>query len=184
MTEELIRAAQSGSDAHTLALIKKFDPLLHKLSYELGYEDAYYDLLLDYLKLILSINLDSFHNLSEASLVSYLIKSIRNSFIRLNIKAKKNTIKTVPFSDLSDQQKYYTESKQVIHNDFSDFYFEQLKSYISEKEWEIIELVYIKGYTVSEIANQRNISRQAVNQIKKRALRKLKDAMQKTLWIL
>ena len=127
VTEELIRAAQSGSDTHTLELIRKFDPLLHKLSYDLGYEDAYYDLLLDYLKLILSINIDSIHDLSEASLVSYLVTFIRNSFIRLNNKVKKNSIKTVFFSDLSDQQKYYTESKQAVYDDYSDFYFEQLK---------------------------------------------------------
>jgi len=47
-------------------------------------------------------------------------------------------------------------------------------SILSEKEFEIIKLMYISEMPVSEIARQKNISIQAVYQIRNRALQKLR----------
>lgn len=58
MLDETIASAQHNNSESLLALIEKFKPLLKKYAYKLHYEDAYYDLQLDFIQIILTINLD------------------------------------------------------------------------------------------------------------------------------
>lgn len=59
MLDETIASAQHNNSESLLALIEKFKPLLKKYAYKLHYEDAYYDLQLDFIQIILTINLDA-----------------------------------------------------------------------------------------------------------------------------
>ena len=45
---------------------------------------------------------------------------------------------------------------------------------LTSREMMVLKAVYEKGYTVSEVATSLGVSRQNVNQIKKRAIMKLK----------
>ena len=48
---------------------------------------------------------------------------------------------------------------------------------LNKKESRVIYLVYVQGYSTAEIAKANHKSRQAVNQLKQRALRKIRDAV-------
>ena len=53
-----------------------------------------------------------------------------------------------------------------------------LRSYLTETEYEIILLYIFYGYTIAEIARGKGLSRQAVNQQKRSAMEKLRNAAQ------
>ena len=48
---------------------------------------------------------------------------------------------------------------------------------MNKKEWFIIEQIFIKGRTAAEIGNLMGVTRQAVNQIKIRSLKKIKRVL-------
>ena len=75
MLDETIASAQHNNSESLLALIEKFKPLLKKYAYKLHYEDAYYDLQLDFIQIILTINLDAQNQKSEGALVNYMGQS-------------------------------------------------------------------------------------------------------------
>lgn len=172
MTIYLIQKSQEGDGEATLKLIEKFNPLLRKYAYKLHYDDSYNDLLVDFITLIYNIRLDHLHNKGEGCIVSYMCKSIRSSFIK-KLTAIKILHNCSLYSELSDSELYYVDVLSSIHDEYFKDDLSEAYSILSESEMYIIKMVYSCGYTVSEIAFIQGISRQAVNQMKKRALKKL-----------
>ncbi|OYO91836.1 hypothetical protein CG709_12665 [Lachnotalea glycerini] len=78
------------------------------------------------------------------------------------------------YSNLSESEQYYIESLSATNDSHFKLYMESLQDFLTAPEISIIELVYYYGFSVNDIANFYGISRQAVNQMKNRALRKLK----------
>lgn len=88
--------------------------------------------------------------------------------------ALKKLHNVVPYSSLSDEQLFYLESSLAI---FDKYYMLELigvESVLTELELSIVKMIYLLDYSVKEIALIYGISRQAVNQTKKRAIQKLK----------
>ena len=83
------------------------------------------------------------------------------------------------FSELTDEGQYYIQSTPAIDSQFSEIEFISNLSVLTQFEAEIITLIFYYGYKVSEIAKSRNVSRQAINQAKKRAIKKLKERQYK-----
>lgn len=152
--------------------INKFKPLLKKYAYKLYYEDAYNDLLVDFIELIHNINLDHIHDKCEGKMVSYIYKSINSSFIK-KLMALKKLHNCILYSELSENQSYYIN---IISSKNDEYFIHELPDIslvLTKKEFLIIKMIYWSGYTVAEIAFVFGISRQAVNQMKRRALKKL-----------
>jgi RNA polymerase sigma factor (sigma-70 family) len=98
----------------------------------------------------------------------------------------------IPSRVMSDKSKTKPE---LVHNDFlydnspetdivdSDFYklsddkFEisNLMKILSQKEIDILNLIYVDGYTYDEVAIMYNVTRQAINTMAKKSLKKIKD---------
>ncbi|HCF71102.1 MAG TPA: sigma-70 family RNA polymerase sigma factor [Syntrophomonas sp.] len=178
MTEELIIKSQRGDSEATLMLIKKFEPLLKKYAYKLYYDDAYSDLLFDFIELLHHIRLDRMRGLSEGILISYIGTSIRSSYIKRLIDLKKLR-SFVPYSALSDGELYYAEATSATADPHFKLEMTGIDQVLTELELSIIKMIYLLGYTVTETANIYGISRQAVNQTKKRALQKLARWLQR-----
>lgn len=173
MTKNLIIQSQTGNSDATLKLIDKFDPLLKKYAYRLFYEDAYNDLLFDFIKFLSNIQLDALRNTNEGTLVSYIHTSIRSDYIKRLIALKK-LHNFVPYSALSDNQLYYAEVASATSNSYFEFEFKEIECELTELELLVVKMFYLMGYSAAEIASTRGTSRQAVNQAKNRALKKLK----------
>jgi len=173
MTKDLIIQSQTGDSEATLKLIEKFDPLLKKYAYVLFYEDAYNDLLLDFLKFLNKLRLDTLRNTNEGTLVSYIHTSIRSNYIKRLIALKK-LHNFVPYSALSDSELYYAETAIAASDTHFDFEFTEVEHILTELELLIVKMIYLMGYSVEEIASIHSTSRQAVNQAKNRALKKLR----------
>lgn len=173
MIANLINLSQKGINDATLSLIEKFNPVLKKYAYQLFYEDAYNDLLLDLIELLHNIRLDLILDKSEGSLVSYLATSIRRSYIKRLIELKQAQ-KFILYTDLSDGELYRVEAVTSTYDNYFTFELLDMKHKLTKSESTVINLIYLSCYTVPEIAGLYGISRQAVNQTKKRALIKLK----------
>ncbi len=59
------------------------------------------------------------------------------------------------------------------------FSWKILKKYLTENEFDVIYKHFFCGFTVSDIALIKKVSRQAVNQVKTRAIKKLSNAFEK-----
>lgn len=80
-------------------------------------------------------------------------------------------------SDLTQEQMYYVEAR-TAKEDKRDILKElKVSNVLNKNEYQIIRLIYMEGYTSAEIARMANKSRQAVNQIKIRALKKIKSIL-------
>ena len=175
MTIDIIQKSQSGDGDATLMLIEKFNPLLKKYAYKLRYEDAYNDLVIDFIEMLHNIQVDCIHNKNEGGIVSYICTSIHSSYIKklIEIKRLRNLIL---FSDLNESEQYYIENLSSTNDTYCNCELSFVKGILTKPEMSIIKMIYCSGYTVMETAHVYDISRQAVNQMKKRALKKLKNA--------
>jgi RNA polymerase sigma factor (sigma-70 family) len=180
MIEELINQSQAGDSEATLTLIKKFNPLLKKYAKKLYYDDAYNDLLLDFIELLHNIRLNRIRGPNERFLVSYICTSIRSSYIKRLISLKKLR-NYIPYSALSEGQLYYAEAASATSDPYLRLEITGFEKLLTQSELSIIKMIYLLDYTVTETADIYGISRQAVNQTKKRALQKLEKWLQTSI---
>jgi RNA polymerase sigma factor (sigma-70 family) len=177
MIIDLISNCQAGDQEAMLLLLEKFTPILKKYAYKLFYEDAYDDLVTDFIIIIKNIRLSQIHNNEDGALIIYISKSIKSCFLK-RLAILRNLQHIVVYSDLSEQELHQIESALAT----VDVYFKndmpELNSILTESELLVINLIFISTYTVKEIADGLGVSRQSVNQVKIRALKKI----QKSYW--
>ncbi len=174
MTVDIIIKSQGGDGNATLMLIEKFSPLLKKYAFKLSYEDAYNDLLLDFIELLHNMQIENIHNKSEGSMVSYICTSVHSSYIKKLIEVKRLR-NILLYSDLNDNELYYIEAISATNDIYQEYELSFIKKILTKQELSVISMIYFTGYTVTEIANFYGTSRQAVNQMKNRALKKLRN---------
>jgi len=171
----IVKARDNDNDA-MLELIKRFRPLMLKYAKKLNYEDAYEDILFEFIRLVKSGVMDKLDDGQEGKVVSYIRECIKN-FYKKKIQKVVKLKKEIVLSDLTEDQLYFVRA-QLIQTDEIDILIEfGMKQLLSKKEEEILYLIYAKGYSAAEIARIWNESRQAVNQLKNRALQKVMDKM-------
>lgn len=164
MLDETITSAQRNNSESLLALIEKFKPLLKKYAYKLHYEDAYYDLQLDFIQIILTINLDAQNQKSEGALVNYICNSVQHAYCK---RLKAILDYTTPTVELDSPTNVQISNLLAApsHQEFSDFALD-VANILTEKEYQVIVLVYKYQLSSAEIARRLCTTRQNVNQCK------------------
>lgn len=158
-----------------LELIEMFDKLLRKYARLLRFEDAYEELRLFFIELILQLKNKEICDDNDGYIVSYISKAVRNQYIALS---KRRRMKTeIVLSDISEEQLIYVELQVATQNrsDISDYF--PRNNPLSSREEMILKAIFIEEYSVEEIARNLGISRQAVNQAKKRALERIRNSI-------
>lgn len=173
MTADVILRSQNGDKDATLFLVEKFNPLLKKYSFKLFYEDSYNDLLTDFLELIHNIQISALHCKDEGSVVNYISASIHNSYLK-RLRQIHEFRKFRSFSELNDTELYYIEVTCSTNDTYQECDSGSIGRVLSNSEQSLINMIYYLGYTPTEISKVIGVSRQAVNQMKNRALRKLR----------
>lgn len=180
---DLIVKAQQCDNASIDKLIKMFYPLIHFYSHSTitkDIEDIESDLTLFLIELIRNkINLATIRKKDNPTLYSYLRQSIYHKFIMLsknnNIYHKHNIL----FAELSEYSLQKAEAENAKHDSYFLDDFSNLKKYLTKLELQVIQRFILNRESISDIASSLNVSRQAVNQAKLRALKKLRTAF---LW--
>ena len=167
---------RQGDKSATLALVRRFDPLLHKYGRKLETEDGYNDMLLEFLCLLRSLDPGIFVRTDDGTMVSYIAKSVYHSYTKLLREKIRTTpptvcIDLVPESAFSDGLNIITEPSLP---------FELPQSLLTPKERQVVYLTDIRGYTLSEVARMQNTTRQNTSQTRKRALAKIKAYLEDT----
>ena len=168
-----IALAQSGDKSSMLALIEQFKPLITKYAKLLNTEDAFEEMRLVFIELIMELKLDKLRSRSDGVIVAYITKTIRTRYIAKN-RRRELEGNTVYWDDLDESLRRKLEPSNPLFSAEEDFIKAIPPGVLNEKEMDIITMIYLYGYTAAEVARERNITRQAVNQIKLRALKRLK----------
>ena len=162
-------------DAAALQLLGMFDKLLRKYARLLGTEDAYEELRLFFFELLDKLKSKELCSDSDGYAVNYISKSVKNQYIALS-KAR-NSRREDTFSDMSEEQMIYVEQIAATDDRVDISLSFALGNKLSEREKVILQQIFVDEYSIEEIAQQLNISRQAVNQAKNRALNKIREAL-------
>ena len=192
MLVDKIREAQRGNQDAMLYLIQKYMPLLSRYSKKLHQEDAYSELTLAFIELIHHIRIDRLISGSDGAITNYIaasviggaaftggigsLKNAYNAYIKKIMVEKDRITALEDFTEQDEFQLLNTLPEKASKFDFLEF----LRDFsdLTEKEKQILFLIYYENCSASEIADQMKTSRQNVNQIKVRAQSKIKSKLQ------
>lgn len=148
--------------------IETFNPLIKKYSRLLQYNEAESDLTTALI--IILCKMPRLQN--QALIVGYVAKSLKNEYIALSKKRQR-------------QANHELLRDEVLVSEDGDLDIEltvdvkNALSKLTENQKYIIYLKYYLDYSDAEIASILNISRQAVNKLKRAALQKLKALLER-----
>lgn len=80
------------------------------------------------------------------------------------------------YEEVTEEQAYYVQASCAREDTASLFLEFNTGNLLNQREQRVIHQIFVEGYTTAEIARLSHKSRQAVNQLKHRALKKLRDA--------
>lgn len=165
--------AQKNHNEDLENIIKDFTPLIRKFASKLYYEDAFADLQLEFIEIILCIDTERFRNYEESQILSYIKISMKNAYIKLSRKAHIDEMNIFYVEDVRD------ELEKSHYDDYESVFFEDVKKFLTPNEFDVIYKHFFCGLTISNIASAKGISRQAANQLKSRAIKKLSKVFEK-----
>lgn len=162
---KIIDVKKNNKDESMLDILAIFDNIINKYSRKLNGEDTKQDLYVFLIKLINNIDELSIVNYEDKQVLSYFSKSLKNEYIRLS---KKN--------DRRKNNEDYNCEDRVWGYNFIESNIEVVDSIknLNNYEKKIIKMVVLNWYSVSEVAKKTGKSRQAISQVKNRAISKLK----------
>ena len=105
-----------------------------------------------------------------------LYSQLGSQRIHSHFKAEKKEQHVSFIEDVAVPQAIEYEQKTSTRDQYDQLIIHDLRKILNENELEIIYALYFGQQTVSEIAQRKNKTRQAVNQTKIKALQKLKTA--------
>ena len=162
---KIIAVKKYNKDESILDILAIFDNIINKYSRKLNGEDTKQDLYVFLIKLIKNIDELSIVNYEDKQVLFYFSKALKNEYIRLS---KKN--------DRRKNNEDYNCEDRVWGYNFIESNIEVVDSIknLNNYEKKIIKMVVLNGYSVSEVAKKTGKSRQAISQVKNRAISKLK----------
>ena len=163
MLAELIKKYRNNDEVAFYEIYKEFEKSILKYAAKTGGEDARQDLILFFIELLNTINLDKFKDKFSDGLSRYIAVSLKNQYIFIS----KNKNKDI-------QQISFEETENFLGFVYDDYFgISEALSKLSEKQRFIITYKYIYNYSDTEISDILGITRQAVNRLKNRALKTL-----------
>ncbi|SHJ35906.1 RNA polymerase sigma factor [Lutispora thermophila] len=167
MLWELVEQSKNGDKEALMKLIKKFEPLIKKYTKELNYEEAETDLIISFIEILKDINLSIFPVKNDGLVVNYIVRSLNHKKINLYRRYVTNMQESLEIN-----MELICDESDTSHK--SRIIFEDLISCLPRLQRRVIKERFLLGYSYKEIADRLNITRQAVNGIKNRALNNLR----------
>lgn len=167
---ELVKKAQNNDEEGLLKIIKKFKPLIKKLSRKLNYDGSETDLIIDLIEVVLYLPIADNKSLRKNEyIVGYIVKSLNYKYIKLSKKYNVIRAKEVEYKDTLCNKEYKSTELSLSMKD--------LLSKLTTLQKKVIYSIFVQGYSETEIANHLCISKQAVCNAKSRALRNIKKML-------
>ena len=172
---ELIKDSYKGDQKATMEIIEKFTPILRKYSKKLNYYDGLdTDLVITLIETTAYLSRADNNEIAdnEGCIVGYINKSIKNKYVKLS-KSRNNIYKYELELDIGIE----IPDEDTFYEDDNIFLNEMLDKLPLLQRIVIVERV-LKEKPCRIIAAEMDISRQAVNSLKNRALKNLKAYME------
>ena len=161
-----VKKYRDGESECLIEIITLFNPVLSKYSKLVDGEDTKQDLIIHLIKVLNNAKFYDEKLCEDKIIFSYILKSIRREYIRLSKNKNK----------ISFNETELNLDMEVAYDGFeNEFELMDMLKILSQREAYIIKLMYIYYLSASEIAEYMKISRQAVNQTKNRALKRLEN---------
>ena len=173
MLSDQILSAQSGSKTDMLSLIEKFSPVIKKYGKKLDPEDGISEITLYFIELIHHLNIHRLNSRSDGAIVNYVAQSISHFYVKMKAGPYDNHF--LYLEELTDAHRKKIESAPT-NEDFPFDWTLPLQA-LTDKERLVIIHIYEHGFSSAEIAKYLGVSRQNINQIKKRAESKIRTAL-------
>ncbi|MDD6266249.1 MAG: sigma factor-like helix-turn-helix DNA-binding protein [Clostridia bacterium] len=172
---EKIRLAKTGNEEAMMEILDICNPMIRKYTRLLNYdEDCKSELVLKVISLVKEeINLDKMENLSDGVMINYLSTALRNQYIAISVGRCRIRDNEIAY----DQDSFgeMLEGNPQTETGMEDsILFETIKTTLTEREKLCVQRIVLEGWTAEALASALGITKQAVNQCKKRALEKLK----------
>lgn len=151
-------------------LFDGFKRLINYYAAKLSYEDAANELTLFFIELLYSIKLSKFSDDGSDEIRRYIAVSLKNEYIALSMKKAKSC---------KLENDFYESYGAFSENSLENLVLSDILKLLNANDKKIIIYRYLYGYSIAEIADLMDISRQAVNKRKNNALNILKKAIEK-----
>lgn len=178
MLVDRIIGAKHGSAEAMEDLLTQFEPILKKYSKKLFWEDAFQDMTLSFIELIHKFPLERMRSKDDGSLVKYIARSIYNIYVMYLDQYFHMPHPTVFLDDSNMAQTLLSASYEDKLEECNFIDLIDTCPELTEKERRVLILIYYWGYTSTQIAKSLSTSKQNINQIKRRALEKMKKKLQ------
>lgn len=119
------------------------------------------------------IDLDKLRSDSDGAVVEYISNAIHHCYIALSkarcrIRDNETAYDRETFVELLEDNLQYAENMD------DGMFMETIRAQLTEREFLCIRLIVLEGWTAEEVSKRLGVSKQAVNQCKRRALDKVK----------
>lgn len=176
LIDQILRAQQGDPDAME-GLVSKFEPVLKKYSRKLFWEDALSDMTVAFVELIHGLQVDNLRCKEDGALINYIAHSVRNTYNALLRDFFSHPQEIASLDDATEATKYEAMSYEDAFEEQRFFDILDSCATLTEKERIVLTQIYYWGYTSVEIANSLSTSKQNINQIKQRGLKKLREKL-------
>lgn len=173
---EKIRLAKTGNEEAMMEILDICNPIVKKYTRLLDFdEDCKSELVLKVILLVKEeINLDKIANTSDGAMINYFSIALRNHYIALSVSKCRIRDNEVAYEQDSIGEMLEGNPQietGIVESDIA----ETMKTALTDRECLCIQRIVLEGWTAESLAATLGISKQAVNQCKKRALEKLRN---------
>lgn len=172
---------RKGSEEAKLELVERFQPTIRANAWKLNREDGKEEMTLAFLEILESMNLEKLRSREDGVIVAYFKNALRHAYCHKVEESIKQPSVAFSIDNTEEQEREAVLAQDGWNTAGKDRYFFTLFegcSELTEKEKEVLTLIYYAGYSATEIAAAWGTSKQNVNQIKRRGLGKLKKSLQ------
>jgi RNA polymerase sigma factor (sigma-70 family) len=170
---DLVVIYKNGEKEALMEIVNIFKPVINKFKRNSYCEDMDSELILFMITLLEKMPMREEFLKDEKVVFSYIFKSLKNKYIRVNKKHYIQYNRELPNEEIFNYKEYYSlESNVEFHDMIKD---------LSDCEKNILNKRYIYNLTESDIARELKTSRQYINKVHKKALTKLRTTHNKHL---
>jgi RNA polymerase sigma factor (sigma-70 family) len=172
---ELIKDSDKGDQKATMEIIDKFTPVLRKYSKKLNYDGSDTDLIIALIETIAHLSRVNNNEIidNEGCIVGYIIKSIKSNYIKLSkswYDVCRHELELDIAIEIPDKDTFCEKEDYIFFNEMLD------KLPLLQRT--VIEERFLKEKSCNMIAMEMGITRQAVNSLKNRALKNLRECIE------
>lgn len=170
---ECIEKSKNDDKEALLHLIEKFKPLIDKYNNKFFSDDIESELVIAIIRCTSKIKLLNFDRNITGALVNYYSLAIKNAYIDIVKKSVKFSTHVSLFEDTFLEA---IEDENIMDKVNSKMQFEELLENLTTLQKEVIMDIFYFEKTEVEIAKNKDITKQAVCNLKMRALKKLRES--------